>query len=555
MAKNKKKNIKKMIIIIAAAVLAVLAAVLFLSPSKGKKAASAVVYTEEATERRTITRELTGSGTLNPADSYTVTTLVEGEILSADFEEGDIVEKDTVLYTIDPQDASNNIERAEISLSQAQRNYENNISKQYIKADVSGVVTELSVSAGDEVRQGQTVGYVKDTSTLVLKLPFSSVDAGSFSVGDRASVVLDGSFETLSGTVTAVSSTETVGAGNIKTKNVTIEVKNNGGLSDGLYATAEIGSAGSVSSGVLSYKAESALTASMGGTVGSIVNGEGKTVSKNDIIIKLTGKDVTDMLKSAQETLRNSQMSADNTIKQLDNYTIKSPIGGTIVEKSYKKGDNTAVNKTLCIIYDLSYLEMTLSIDELDISTVAVGQEVEITADAVEGKIYSGVITKVSVAGTTSNNTTVYPVTIRIDETDGLLPGMNADAKIVIDNAENVIAVPNSAVTRGNVVLVTKDSPSAQNAEDREAPDGYVYVKVLTGLSDDDYTEIVSGLSDGDTIAYIKRTVQGKSVTDMMTQGPGGFSGAPSGDFSGAPSGSFSGPPSGSGFSGGPGGR
>ena len=58
--------------------------------------------------------------------------------------------------------------------------------------------------------------------------------------------------------------------------------------------------------------------------------------------------------------------------------------------------------KTLCTIYDLSYLEMTLNIDELDISTVEAGQTVQITAEAVEGKTFTGVVTKVSVAGTTS---------------------------------------------------------------------------------------------------------------------------------------------------------
>ena len=53
--------------------------------------------------------------------------------------------------------------------------------------------------------------------------------------------------------------------------------------------------------------------------------------------------------------------------------------------------------KTLCTIYDLSYLEMTLNIDELDISTVEAGQTVQITAEAVEGKTFTGVVTKVSV--------------------------------------------------------------------------------------------------------------------------------------------------------------
>lgn len=97
---------------------------------------------------------------------------------------------------------------------------------------------------------------------------------------------------------------------------------------------------------------------------------------------------------------------------------------------------------TLCTICDLSYLEMTLNVDELDISDVEVGQIVTITADAVEDTVYTGVVTNVSVAGNTSGGIATYPVTIRIDETDGLRPGMNVDAEIVISSAEDVLAVP-----------------------------------------------------------------------------------------------------------------
>ena len=67
----------------------------------------------------------------------------------------------------------------------------------------------------------------------------------------------------------------------------------------------------------------------------------------------------------------------------------------------------------------------------------------------------------------------------------------------------------------GSYVLVTKDSPSAANAEiSMTAPDGYVYVKVTTGISDDDYIEVKSGLQEGDTIAYDNSSV---SATDFYS--------------------------------------
>jgi HlyD family secretion protein len=84
---------------------------------------------------------------------------------------------------------------------------------------------------------------------------------------------------------------------------------------------------------------------------------------------------------------------------------------------------------------------------------------------------------------------------------------MNANAEIVIAEADDVLTVPNGAVQRGNYVLVTADSPSAANAVPEEesglqAPDGYVYVAVELGFSDDDYAEIRGGLTEEDVVGY-----------------------------------------------------
>ena len=104
---------------------------------------------------------------------------------------------------------------------------------------------------------------------------------------------------------------------------------------------------------------------------------------------------------------------------------------------------------------------------------------------------------------------------MRIDETDGLRPGMNANAEIVVAQAKNALAVPNAAVVRGSYVLVTQDSPSAVNADpDMVAPDGFVYVKVKLGVSDSDYTQVVSGLTAQDTVGYDPSSVSSDTYYD-----------------------------------------
>ena len=311
---------------------------------------------------------------------------------------------------------------------------------------------------------------------------------------------------------------------------------------------------GSAGNGTFTYQSESTVTASASGTVTTIHAAEGSTVSKGQALVTLGGDDLEDQIQNAADSLRNAELSMENTQKQLENYTITSPISGTVIDKEYKAGDTVESGKTLCTIYDLSYLEMTLNIDELDISTVEVGQAVQITAEAVESKTFTGVVTKVSVAGNTSGGITSYPVTVRIDESDGLLPGMNVDAEIVLEEASDALAIPSSAVTRGggntSLALITQDSPSAENAVEQEAPEGYVYVQVETGVSDDSYVQILSGLQEGDTVAYVTRTTE--SGGSMMGGMPGAMgSDTPGGMSGGMPSG---GAPGGMPSGGGPGG-
>ena len=507
-----KKNWKWLVPVLC---VAVAGGVFLLRPQQAKPASVDASYTEAAPERRDVTNTLSGTGTLNPANTYTVKSLVDGKVLTGTIEEGDIVEESNVLYTIDSSDASTNFEKAEIAMQQAQRSYDKVVDRQYVRAEVAGVVSSLKVTKGDEVTSGQEVAVIRDSSRMLLTLEFPAADAANFSVGQSAAVTLDGTFEQLDGTVTSVSGTDALSAGNLLTRTVTITVKNAGGLTTAQAATASINGVSSIGSATFAYQAERTLTAQAAGTVTSINVQEGSEVAKDDIILGLSGDDLTESIQSASESLRSAEISMQNLQDAMNNYTITAPISGTIIEKDAKAGDAVKAGDTLCIVYDLSYLEMNINVDELQISSISVGQKVQITADAVPDKTYVGTVTRVSMKGASNGGTTTYPVSIRIDDTDGLRPGMNANAEIVVAKANNALVVPNAAVVRGSYVLVTKDSPSAANADTAmEAPEGFVYVPVKTGVSDDDYTQIVSGIQEGDTIGYDPSSVSSDSYYD-----------------------------------------
>ena len=506
-----KKNWKWLVPVVVVAA----AGAVFLIGGGNKAASGDVTYAETTPVRQDVSNSLSGTGTLNPANTYTVKSLVDGKILTGGFEEGDKVEEGDVLYTIDSSDASTNLEKASIALQQAQRSYDKTVDLQYVRAEVDGTVSSLKVAKGDQVASGQEVAVIRDSSKMLLNLLFPAADAANFSVGQSADVMLDGTFETLKGTITAITGTDELSTGNLLARTVTIRVNNAGGLTTAQAATASVNGVSSIASATFAYQAERTLTAQAGGTVSAINVQEGDAVSKGDILIELTGDDLTESIQSASESLRSAEISMQNQQDNMSNYTITSPISGTIIEKDAKQGDALTSGSTLCVIYDLSYLEMVINVDELQIGALSVGQKVQITADAVADKTYVGTVTRVSMKGSSSGGTTTYPITIRIDDTDGLRPGMNANAEIVVAEANNALVVPNAAVIRGGYVLVSKKSPSAANAvEDMDAPEGYVYVKVETGVSDDSYTEIKSGLQEDDTVAYDTSSVSDDYYSD-----------------------------------------
>lgn len=245
-------------------------------------------------------------------------------------------------------------------------------------------------------------------------------------------------------------------------------------------------------------------------------------------------------ISNAKLDLDNARLSLEEAEDNLDDYSITAPIEGTIVTKNKKAGEkleqnSSSTSEAMAVIYDMSVLKVQLTIDESEIRDIEVGQDVTVTADAVEGE-FQGKVTKVGVNGTSSNGVTTYPVDIEIAEYGDLLPGMNVDCVIQISSAENVLAVPVQAIQRGNKVYLKGDKTD----ENDKAPEGYHSVDVETGATDSQYIEIKSGLEEGDEVAGATAPTgveaQGSGDADETQEMPGGMGGGPGG-MGGGPSG------------------
>ena len=530
MPRKKKKWIKRVIVLVV-----LIAVVVFLlrSCSGGSTALTSGIYLPSTASTQDLVVSVSGTGAIEPLHSYKVTTLVKGEVLEAPFEEGQTVHKGDLLFRIDSTDVETSIEQAQLSLESARLNYQQLLKNQddshknaTVEANATGVITKLYVDEGDMVSAGAPIADILDRDNMKLKVPFHSADAAGFYVGQSATVTVDGTMETLPGTIDTIAATDSVGPGGTLVRDITIVVRNPGALTDTSMGTASIGTASSASSGTFAYGESKQVVAKTSGELTSLTVKEGDRVMEDQVMGGFDETDMETQIENAAIQVQNAELTLKNAQDRLEDYSITSTIDGTVIEKNYDVGDTLDTSNASttgiaypAVIYDMSALTFDISVNELDINKIQVGQKVEITADAVEGETFTGVVDKVNINGTTTNGSTNYPVTVLVDGTpEELKPGMNVSAKIIVEDAGSVLCVPVEAVSRGadGTSLVKVAGEGALDENGNVVDPSKLEDRVVTlGRSDDTYIEILSGLEDGETV-YIYQAAGTNFMATMM---------------------------------------
>lgn len=601
---------KKNIIILVAVVL-IIALLCFFVFGKGKNnKTEEQKYTEAQAERMDITETIEQSGVIEPLDRYEITSLVKGEIISSPYEEGDYVEEGATLYQIDDEDAQLNIEKTQNSIERSRMSLEetsDDISKLSIYANASGKLSEFTMKMGDTV--SGVIGKITNTDNLTVDIPFSAADFDKISVGNSVTITSALYMTSMSGRVSHKYDA-TAGTGNDGSvlKNIEIEIPNPGSLAEGTTFAATVntpyGTVSSAGSGTIGGGTVTTLKADVSGTVSYIAVKDGDYVKKGQLIAKLTSDSLTNSQRSNQLNLKDSELSLKSSQKSLDDYNITSPISGTVITKNSKAGDkidNSNSQTVMMVVADMSKVKFTITVDELDITKIALGQTAVVDADALPEETYEAKVTSIAGEGTsTGDGVTTFKVELTIDEPGNLRSGMNVNANIVIEEAKDVIGIPEEALmnTKGSTakVLVKSDKAASKNdkrnAEGGDAdkakgksasagsipanadaksgsnkgtnsaptgdsgkgsggapaggnavPDGYEMRDITVGISDGTNIEVVSGLSEGETIIYIPKSGESDNPFAMMMGG--GMGGRPDGGQGGVPGGGQGGGPGG----------
>ena len=208
--------------------------------------------------------------------------------------------------------------------------------------------------------------------------------------------------------------------------------------------------------------------------------------------------------------------------------SITAPFAGTITELNAMKGDMVSAGVQAMRLDDLSKMFVDLSVTEVDINKIQVGQTAEVTLDAIPGTNYTGKVIEVGQVGTDSGGVVYFKVTVQLDEPDdSVRPGMTATASVHVGQQENVLLVANRAIRteNGNHILYV---PAPQI--------GLRPVTVQVGDSDDTSTVIIAGVKEGDeyiTDPPSTTTTNPAAFRGIFGAGPGG--GPDGGDVQRAP--------------------
>ncbi|MBP7704313.1 MAG: efflux RND transporter periplasmic adaptor subunit [Caulobacter sp.] len=183
-----------------------------------------------------------------------------------------------------------------------------------------------------------------------------------------------------------------------------------------------------------------------------------KSLYDQGIMAKAALETAEATLKTAQASARQARAGVNqsraalaSSQTDLSRTRIVAPIDGVVINRSIEPGNTVAASLSAPVLFqiaqDLSKLEVKITVDEADIGQVTEGQPVKFTVDAFPDDTFAGVVTQVRKQPETSSNVVAYIVIAQADNPNGkLLPGMTANADIILERRQNVLKVPAAAL-------------------------------------------------------------------------------------------------------------
>ncbi len=266
------------------------------------------------------------------------------------------------------------------------------------------------------------------------------------------------------------------------------------------------------------------------GTIANVNVKENDKVSGYSILFTLKDTEYTANYDSALEERAELEETLQTLIGMYQDGAVYAPVDGIIDSIPEEEDDQSAAASTAASSASLAamaqstsastqtasadtqedekillltidpYKEMrfAISVDETNIRSLAVGQEVTVEVESVGDKTYSGTVCQIDTTPASAGGVTNYTATISLDAQDGMMAGMTAEASVTIQGIENAMLLPEEAVRR------TSSSAYVYTSFDAQTGKLGGMVQVQTGISNGSEIEIIQGLNPGDTVYYEK---------------------------------------------------
>ena len=232
-----------------------------------------------------------------------------------------------------------------------------------------------------------------------------------------------------------------------------------------------------------------------GPTESAIAGAEAQLANAQANLARLLNTPSQEDIAVAEAQVEQARVSLESARSRLDDAILRAPASGVLATWSLRKGDTATPGAPVGTLLDDTAYHLEVAIDETEIAQLEVGQEATITLDAFAGQQLTGRVESISLLGSSTQGLVNYTVDISFEDTDlAIRPMMTAVISIITDTREDVLVVPNRALRRdrdGTYVEVLRNGTPSR-------------VDVVTGISNDIYTEIVEGVEEGDPVVVAR---------------------------------------------------
>jgi len=200
-----------------------------------------------------------------------------------------------------------------------------------------------------------------------------------------------------------------------------------------------------------------------------------------------------EQIAAAEAAVAQAEVAVAQAELALDGAKLIAPFDGVVVTVDLTKGEQVSAGVPVIGLVDPSAFKMTVSVDEVDVRRLAIGQKVDVEVDAFPDELLVGTVERIAPAATLSGGVVYYDVVIGLEPADlPIRPDMSASATIIVEKLDDVLTIP--------AWVVHVDRTTGQTYVERRAGSELARVDVTLGVRYEGQVQVLDGLSEGDVV-------------------------------------------------------